>query len=142
PSLTFEGVNATTSGCGCEPPDTNGDVGPNHYVQIVNTAFEIWNKSGTVVQTARAINTLFSGFTGLCAATNNGDPVVNYDPLADRWVISQFAFANYPGPGPYDQCFAVSTSPDPTGSYNRYEFTISQTNLDDYPKIGVWPDAY
>jgi len=90
PVLTFEGISAVTSGCGCYPPDTNGAVGPNNYVQTVNTAFEIWDKSGNVLLTARAINTLFSGFGGACQTQNSGDPVVNYDRLADRWVISQF----------------------------------------------------
>jgi hypothetical protein len=142
PILTFEGISAATSGCGCYPPDTNGDVGPNHYIQTVNEAFEIWDKSGTVVQSARNITTIFTGFTGLCATAGAGDPVVLYDPLADRWLVSQLAFISYPGPGPYDECVAVSTSPDPTGTWNRYEFTISQTLLDDYPKLGVWPDAY
>jgi hypothetical protein len=140
PILTFEGMPNACGGC--YPPDTNGDVGPNNYIQIVNTAFEIWDKNGNVVQSARQINTIFTGFTSLCANTNNGDPIVLYDPMADRWLISQFAFAGYPGPGPYDQCIAISQTGDPTGSYYRYDFTISPTNLDDYPKFGVWPDAY
>ena len=97
---------STTSGCGCYPPDPNGDVGPNHYVQTTNSSFEVWDKNGTVVLSARPINTLFSGFGGLCQLTNNGDPIVLYDQMADRWMITQFAFANYPGPGPYDQCIA------------------------------------
>jgi hypothetical protein len=137
PILTFEGIGSTTSLCGCLPPDTNGEAGPNHYVQTVNSAFEIWDKNGNVLQTARAINTLFAGFGGPCQTQNSGDPVVNYDQLADRWVISQFTSAS-----PYEQCMAVSTSPDPTGTYNRYAFLESTTALYDYPKVGVWPDAY
>jgi len=140
PILTFEGM---TNQCGgCTPPDTNGDVGPNNYIQIVNEAFEIWDKNGNVIQTARQINTIFSGFGGLCQNTSKGDPIVLYDSLADRWLISQFAFIGYPGPGPYDQCIAISQTGDPTGSYYRYDFTISATNLNDYPKFGVRPDGY
>jgi hypothetical protein len=142
PLLTFEGISSATSGCSCLPPDTNGDVGPNNYIQTVNAAFEIWDKNGTVIQTARPINTIFSGFGGLCETNGSGDPIVLYDPLADRWMISQFAFSGYPGPGPYDQCIAISSTGDPTGSYHRYAFVISATNLNDYPKFGVWPDGY
>ncbi|MGI8588086.1 MAG: S-layer homology domain-containing protein [Chloroflexia bacterium] len=137
PSLTFEGVDATTSGCGCLPPDTNGDVGPNNYVQTVNTAFEIWDKNGTVIQSARPVNTIFSGFGGACQTHNDGDPTVNYDPIADRWVIAQFTSS-----APYNQCVAVSQTGDPTGAYYRYAFIESNTDLYDYPKMGVWPDAY
>ena len=90
PILTFEGISFTASGCGCYPPDTNGDVGPNHYIQTVNAAFEIWDKNGTVLQTPRQINTLFTGFGGPCEIHNDGDPVVLYDQQADRWFISQF----------------------------------------------------
>src|SRR5207237_10271873 len=77
-----------------------------------------------------------------CQTTNNGDPIVNHAPLADRWVGTQFAFPNGSRSGPYDQCVAVSTTNDATGAYHRYEFVISQTLFDDYPKLGVWPDAY
>ncbi|HMA33428.1 MAG TPA: hypothetical protein VKY74_03025, partial [Chloroflexia bacterium] len=137
PSLTFDGISLATSGCGCLPPDTNGDVGPNDYVQTVNAAFAIWNKNGTALLTPRAINTLFSGFGGACQTQNAGDPLVNYDPLADRWVISQFTSA-----APFAQCVAVSQTGDPTGSWYRYQFTESNTALYDYPKVGVWSDAY
>ncbi len=137
PALSFEGISYATSGCGCLPPDTNGDVGPNNYVQTVNAAFQIWDKSGTSLLGPLQINTLFSGFGGTCETHNSGDPVVNYDPMADRWVISQFTSSP-----PYAQCVAVSQTGDPTGSWYRYAFTESATDLYDYPKVGVWPDAY
>ena len=82
-------------------------------------------------------NTLFSGFGGPCQTTNDGDPIVQYDQIANRWIMTQFAVSATP----YRQCVAVSTSSDATGSYNRYEFTYG-TSLNDYPKLGVWPDAY
>jgi hypothetical protein len=137
PILTFDGINQAGGCGGCLPPDTNGEVGPNHYIQTVNSSFAIWDKNGTVVQTPRAINTLFSGFGGACQTQNSGDPTVNYDQFADRWVISQFTSSS-----PYYQCVAVSTSGDPTGTYNRYAFFESNTALYDYPKISVWPDGY
>jgi subtilisin-like proprotein convertase family protein len=82
--------------------------------------------------------TFWSGFSGACANTNDGDGVVRYDRIADRWVISQFSVNG--GNGPFFQCIAVSTTPDPTGTYTRYQFSFNTFN--DYPKIGLWPDAY
>src|SRR6185312_12421835 len=82
---------------------------------------------------------VFSGFPGACGQSNDGDGTVRYDHIADRWVISQFSIGAGAG-GPYYQCVAVSTSPDPTGTYTRYQFDYNALN--DYPKIGLWPDAY
>jgi len=119
------------------PPDTNMAVGPTRIVQIVNTDFAVFNKTGTVLFGPVAINTLWSGFGGGCQTNNDGDPVVQYDSIADRWVITQFSVSGSPD----SECIAVSTSPDPTGSYNRYSFNYG-TDFNDYPKLGVWPDAY
>src|SRR5262249_32140589 len=144
PLKNFDGVGQGLTGpqgtftVNAAPPDTNGDVGPNHYVQIVNTDFAVFNKStGAVIYGPVPIKPLWAGFGGACESDNDGDPIVQYDPLADRWLISQFAVTGGP---PYFQCVAVSTSPDPTGTWNRYSFQYSTFN--DYPKIGVWPDAY
>ena len=139
----FSGPNGTFS-VNAAPPDTNGDVGPRDYVQTVNTDFAIFNKDpsrgtvGTVRYGPVPINTLWSGFGGGCQTNNDGDPVVLYDPIADRWVISQFSVTTTP----YLQCVAVSTTNDPTGSWNRYAFSYGNTAFPDYPKMGVWPDAY
>jgi hypothetical protein len=137
PSLSFEG---NTNRGGFTPPDTNGDVGPNHYVQTVNVDLAVWSKAGTLLYGPVPVNTLWYGFGGTCEFTNDGDPNTVYDPIADRWVISQFGV-----PGDvrgYHECIAVSTSPDPTGSYNRYDFFLSPTLFHDYPQLGVWPDGY
>src|SRR5262249_38418319 len=83
-----------------------------------------------------AISSIWAGFGGLCETEDGGDPVVMYDKLANRWLVSQFQFA-----GRNLQCVAVSTSSDATGSYNRYEFDFGN-DFPDYPKFGVWPDAY
>jgi hypothetical protein len=142
PTATFEGLGNVD---GYVPPDTNGDVGPSNYVETVNAAFAVYNKSGTKLYGPADINTLWTGFGGLCESTDDGDPIVQYDQLANRWLISQFAFDldEFGDPvGPYYQCIAVSTSSDPTGSYYRYAFLISDTKLNDYPKLAVWPDAY
>lgn len=129
--FSFEGTGNPT-GCGtCSPPDPSGDVGPNHYVQTVNaTKIAIYNKSGTLLNTPFNMGTLWG--SGTCAS-NAGDPVVLYDSLADRWLLSQFANPNH-------MCIAVSQTPDPTGAYFTYTFNVTQ--FPDYFKFGVWPDAY
>ncbi len=118
------------------PPDTNGDVGPNHYVQMVNVSFAIYDKSGTLVDGPHPYNTLFVGAGGVCESNNDGDPVVLYDELADRWMLVQFADLF----GSNTMCIAISTTPDPTDTYYRYQFALP--DVPDYMKLGVWPDGY
>lgn len=134
----FEGIRNRN---GVLPPDTVGDIGPNHYVQAVNLSFAVFNRSGTPLVGPANINTLWSGFGGVCETSNDGDPIALYDHLADRWLISQFALPNFPY-GPFYQCIAVSQSPDPAASWYRYQFLISNSKMNDYPKIGVWADGY
>ena len=136
PLVSFPGVPNVN---GAVPPDTNGDVGPNHYVQWVNLAYAVWDKSGTLLFGPVNGNTIWQGFGGLCETRNNGDPIVLYDPIADRWMLSQLAFID---PNDYHQCIAVSQTPDPTGPWYRYDFPLSNVRLNDYPKFGVWPDGY
>jgi hypothetical protein len=142
PIATFEGQGAGLAGFTVlsAPPDTDGDVGPNHYVQIVNTEVTIFNKQGTKLFGPVNTNTFFANFPlgPNCQNTNDGDGVVRYDRMADRWVISQVSVSS--GNGQFFQCIAVSTSPDPTGTYTRYQFSFNALN--DYPKMGLWPDAY
>jgi hypothetical protein len=140
PSLlaNWEGVGNVNS---VLPPDTNGDIGPNHYVQWVNNSFAIYSRTGTLLYGPANGNTLWAGFGGACETRNDGDPIVQYDHLADRWMMSQFALPNYPS-GPFYQCIAVSQTANPTGAWYRYAFIISATKMNDYPHFGVWPDAY
>jgi N-acetylneuraminic acid mutarotase len=137
PLTSFDGVNNRN---GSLPPDTGGDVGPYHYVQWVNLSFQVFDKSGNSLYGPANGNTLWSGFGGPCQQNNNGDPIVLYDSIADRWLMSQFAILGQNGPG--YQCIAISQSPDPTGAYYRYAFLVGQTDWNDYPKLGVWPDGY
>jgi len=132
PGLNFDGVGAN----GFAPPDTDGAVGTTQFMQMTNVEFAIYDKTnGNILLGPAQIHTLWSGFGGDCASNDGGDPVVVFDKAASRWVISQLS-------GTYSNwCMAVSTSADATGSYNRYAFS-SGGNLDDYPKVGVWPDAY
>ena len=139
PLLHFDGVAQSLTALKVVPPDTNGDVGPNHYMQWVNLSFAIWDKSGNLLYGPVPGNTLWDRFGGACQQRNDGDPIVLYDSLADRWLVSQFVV---PSGGPYLQCVAVSATPDPTGAWNSYAFEWSQTKMNDYPKFGVWPDGY
>ena len=137
-NLNFDGIPFPGVDCNCAPPDTNGEVGLTQYVQIVNEGFQVFNKiDGTSAFGPVGISTLWSGFGGVCQTNGVGDPVVLYDQIADRWVISQFAGKHVPT----DECIAVSTTSDATGSYYRYGFHLG-TSFFDYPKLGVWPDAY
>ena len=137
--LSFEGLGNASLGftVTSAPPDTNGAVGLTQYVQWVNTSFAVFNKStGALIAGPTAGNTLWAGFGGGCQTNNDGDPIVLYDKIANRWVFSQFSVSTTP----FLHCIAVSTTSDATGTYNRYSFSYS--NFDDYPKMGIWPDAY
>jgi hypothetical protein len=137
-SLNFDGLPFPGVGCNCAPPDTNGEVGATQYVQIVNEGYQVFNKTTGASQLGPAgISSLWGGFGGVCQNNGNGDPVVLYDQIANRWIISQFAGVSVPT----DECIAVSTTSDATGSYNRYDFHLG-SNFFDYPHLSVWPDAY
>ena len=142
PSLVYEGLsnidNYNTIGYRVLPPDTEGDVGPNYYVEMINLILAIYSKDGTKVFGPIPNNAIWTGFGGACEGTNSGDPIVLYDHLADRWLVSQFSTA---GP-PYHQCIAISQSSDPTGSYYRYDYEWEDDKFPDYPKLGVWIDGY
>jgi len=149
PLLTFNGISLI-GGAGI-PPDTNGDVGPNHYVQSVNSAFRVFDKSGKPLTPAITFNSFFAplGNSTPCGAGENlGDPIVFYDQLADRWVITDFAnpqdFIGRDIP-PFFECIGVSQTPDPTGAYFRYALQTDPADPElfgDYPKFGLWQDAY
>jgi len=209
----FEGPQGTATFR--NPSDNSLAVGPDHIVQIVNSRMAIFTKKGSRFDTTGRVlygpvptNNVFKGF-GDADTINNGDAVVRYDQLADRWLIvmpifrrlparkseplaansrkpahqSQAAVEDQPGTdralfqpprptpeeevaaraamaqmrerfrqggrrqfvrsdttGSYAICYAVSTSPDPLGSYYRYEFV--RPLFPDYPRPAVWPDGY
>jgi hypothetical protein len=141
PSLTFEGIDAADEGNSVAPPDTNGDVGPNHYVQTVNNRVGIWDKNGNVLVPFFTQSSLFAPLGGLAATVDRGDPIVLYDRMADRWLISQFAFTGQTTP-PYHEAIAISKTGDPTGAYYLYDFVLPGNEFPDYPHFGVWPDGY
>jgi hypothetical protein len=137
----FEGLsnqdNFNVFGFRVNPPDPNGDVGPNHYVEMINLVFAVYSKSGALLLGPVDTGTLWAGFAVSDCTDPSGDPIVLYDQLADRWILSQFTTA---GPTYYN-CVAISTTGDPTGTYYRYAFSTG-LNFPDYPKYGVWTDSY
>lgn len=137
------GLDHTNWGAGW-PPDPNGDVGPNNYVQTVNTSIGIWDKATGTRVAAMTFDSLFSqAATGTpCDNSNQGDPVALYDPFGDRWIVTDFAWSSF-STGPFYQCMAVSKTGDPVnGGWYFYAWqTQSGATLPDYPKLGVWPDG-
>ena len=138
---SFDGIPGPTG----NPSDISIAVGPNHIVQVVNWSMAVYTKKGATYATTGmllrgpvASNSVFAGFGGSCetsTAIDHGDVVVRYDQLAQRWVFFQPVLR-----APYKMCYAVSTGPDPLGTYSRYEFTRSL--FPDYPRPGIWPDGY
>ena len=126
------------------PSDSNLAVGATQVVEVINTAYQVFSKStGASVQSARQISSIFTGVSGFCGQGASGtyaDPVVLYDRAAGRWVISIIAADSKARTG--NECVAVSTSSNATGSYHRYVFSFGKNVFNDYPKLGVWPDAY
>ena len=136
--VNIDGVPFPGVACNCAPPDTNGEVGATQYVQIVNEGYQVFDKTTGASQLGPSgIATLWQGFGGVCQSNGSGDPVVLYDQIAGRWIITQFAGVSVPT----DECIAVSTTSDATGTYFRYGFHLG-SNFFDYPHLGVWPDAY
>ena len=141
--LNFLGVGVGLAGFvpSSNPPDTNGRVGAKQYVQWNNTSFAVFDKTtGERLFGPVAGNTLFQSLGGDCATHNDGDPVVSFDILAGRWVLSQFVVGGSPDFS--HQCVAVSQTEDATGEYFLYDFVTDSDNFVDYPKTGVWPDGY
>lgn len=129
--LRFDGLANPFACGGCSPPDTIGDIGREHYIQMVNaTKVAIFDKTGTLEAPPFDLGTLWP--SGPCT-DNAGDPVVLFDEIANRWLLSQFADPNH-------LCFAISTTPDPLEAYHLYTFDVGE--FPDYFKVGVWPSGY
>lgn len=142
PIVSVEGISNSS---GVTPPDVNGDVGPNHYVQIANhfqgSEFSVFEKDGDPVAGPISLESLWGRNGGVCGRHGHGDPIVQYDQLAGRWLLTQFAFKSDSDP-PFMQCVAISETSDPMSAQKLYSFRISDTFFPDFPKFAVWPDAY
>lgn len=141
PTRQWAGTGQECDSCKGTPPDTNGAVGKTQYVQMVNKALQVFDKhSGTSLLGPIPIASIWLGFGGTCRIGGEGDPIVAYDRLADRWIISQFAHP-LGVKDDQDECIAVSQTDDATGAWYRYDFHLT-FRMQDYPKFGVWPDGY
>ncbi len=145
--VSFDGLGAGFQGpqgpaAGRNPSDNSLAVSADYLVQIVNSRLAIFSKTGEVLYGAVVTNTIFQGFGGVCEEHNNGDAVVRYDQLADRWLIVMPIFNRIAGrpDEPFAMCYAVSESADPMGSYYRYEF--GRALFPDYPRPAIWTDGY
>lgn len=145
-SHNFDGIpdsaNGTLAGV---PPDSNLAVGATQVVEVINTAFQVYNKStGASLLGPKQISSIFVGLPGLCGqgptSPDYTDPIVLYDKLAGRWFIAIVAANKSFSTG--NECIGVSTTSDATGSYHRYAFSFGTNVFNDYDKFGVWPDAY
>jgi len=158
PLLTFDGIDAKKGGHNV-PPDTNGDVGPNHYVQAVNEAFQVFDKNGNTLSGPTDFDSFFAPLKekGIMPTPcgkrkiEKTDPIVFYDQIADRWVITDEApntppAADEPPGDDFWECIGVSQTGDPVaGGWILYALQHDPANparFGDYPKFGLWPDAY
>src|SRR5438876_3730756 len=145
PITSFDGMNFNANGAGY-PPDTVGDVGPNHFVQAVNTSVGIYDKATGAALATFTFDGLWSGAgTGTpCDTDHGGDPTVIYDPQHDRFIVADFSWADIQN-GPYYECIAVSKTSNPvSGGWWRYAFRADDAAhpwFPDYPKMGIWPDG-
>ncbi len=130
--IDFEGIGVN----GGEPSDSNMAVGPNHIVEIVNSEWAVYDKTGHIAAGfPKSLGSIWASMGGACAG-EQGDPIVQYDRLADRWFLSQIGSES----APYSLCQAVSKTNDPTGAYSLYEYSFGN-NFPDYPHYSVWPTA-
>jgi hypothetical protein len=152
PIANFEGLsnqdNFDVFGFRVNPPDPVGDVGPNHYVEMINLVFGVYDKTGNQLLGPVDTGTLWADFPIEDCTDPSGDPIVVYDQFVDRWILTQFTTRGLDDPSlPFYNCVAISQTGDPTGAYYRYAF-ITQEDPDggfffpDYPKYGVWRDTY
>ncbi|MCG9714725.1 carboxypeptidase regulatory-like domain-containing protein [Shewanella insulae] len=152
PELNFDGL--TRSGFNeASMPDAAGDVGRDHYMQVVNMAFAIWDKEGNLLVDRTPTTEFWKRLGGVCgdpnanpapanswdSSTTEREPIVLYDQLADRWVVTQTAYVSGKESR---QCFAVSKTSDPTADWHLYEFELSGDKWHEGAQLAVWNDGY
>ncbi len=150
PTTAFEGLsnqdNFNFFGGRVNPPDPVGAVGPNNYVEMINLMFAVYDKSGNLLAGPTDTGSLWAGFAIPDCTDPSGDPIVLYDKLENRWILSQFTTRGLDDPTlPFYNCVAVSVTGDPTGSYYRYAFETTFNGVfyfPDYPKYGNWKKSY
>ncbi len=142
PVLSFDGLsdadNVNAYGLLVFPPDANGDIGPQHYVQAVNSLVRVFDRNGNALTPPISLIDIFAPLGTACSQRIDGLTNVLYDPLADRWILTQIC-TDFP---PFKQMIAISRDNDPTGDFYLYEYLMPNVNNPDFPKYGVWPDGY
>lgn len=134
--------NGSVNGYIVTPPDTDGQIGGangQYFVQMINSLTTIFDRQGNRLVPAFASNAFWVGVGGNCEPYNQGDPIVLYDEVANRWLVSQFAFPE--SFNSFSQCVAISQTDDPRGAFNRYEFSFDSIGFNDYPKHGIVSDS-
>ncbi len=134
PILNFEGIDVVEA-TGAVVPNPNGDISPQHYIQVTNSGagsiFKIHDKAGDLLFGPASLNNLWGPF----GRTGGGKPIILWDQEAERWLFTEIAAGIEP-----ILLTAVSQTDDPFGNWYVYEFETP--NYPDYPKYGIWPDAY
>ena len=134
--VNMDGVTTTSLNANFAPPDPVLDVGPNHVIQMSNapggSSVRIFDKAGNALTNTLTFDTNF-----FPAAEGAGDPIVLYDEMADRWLLSEFS-----SEGPNLLYVAISTTPNPVPPATWHVYSFQAPNFPDYPKYGIWPDAY
>ncbi len=138
---SFDGIVTPSGSTSQWASDANGDVGHNYVMEATNFSAAIYLKDGTEIMSPFSTANFWSGFSAPCGG-GWSDVVVLYDQEADRWMVTRFARQNSTSPLNWYQCFAISQTSDPTGMYFRYAFLMDAEEFNDYPKFGIWPDAY
>ncbi len=134
---SFEGLKNSENPGQVAPPDPDGTIGLNNYVEIVNLVFGVYDRHGNLLAGPTQLGSLWAGFSITDCTDNSGDPIVLYDRTNNRWLLTQFTTR---GPNYYN-CVAVSQTSDPAGAYYRYAFAEGP-NFPDYPKYGDWSNSY
>jgi hypothetical protein len=138
PINTFAGLDLTNWGAGW-PPDTHGAVGPNHYIQAVNSSVAIYDKATGSRLAAFKLDAFFPAGNA-CDTNNQGDPIVLFDQWSGRFMVTDFNWASTNGP--FYECIAVAKTSDPVnGGWWSYAVQVSSSNMGDYPKFGAWHDG-
>jgi len=113
------------------PPDTQGTVGPNHLMAVLNSNVTIETRTGVVLSSV-SIASFWSSLGGINEVF---DPRVLFDRYANRWIIS--SGANAASATAY-VLVGVSQTSDPTGGWNLYKVNVDANGASwaDYPTLG------
>jgi hypothetical protein len=141
PSVTLgasvDGMNTTNNSCNCQPPDTIAAAGPNHVVEMVNTAIEVFTKNGTVASAPESLLTFFSNHLN----ANQSDPFVMYDEAAGKFVAGILDYSSTAAANDIDFATGVDSPSGITWTLATPIPSADGSNFADYPRAGWNADA-